>query len=242
MFKRFPLWIVVTAGTFLLGVAAVVLWLSGGRVEKVSVPFCYHESLSFPGHSINVNDLKTSDRSAYSESEFFGPVENKFLNAFDEKPLDAETLSNGRADPDLAEADEIYRFFWLRTFHSPVLIRVQQLHGERSIVAKVTEGRAGYDPGKLTQTLSRKLSDSEWCELIGKLDEARFWSKDKIDGDRLAEDGSFWIVEGVKAGSTDRRYYVTGEQSPVEGSFRAACVYMMKLSGLPIDENGQDFY
>jgi hypothetical protein len=242
MFKRFPIWIAVTAGTFLLGVAGVILWLSSGRVERVSVPFCYHESTSFPGRSIKINDLGTSDRSAYSKSEFFVPIENKFLHAFDEKPFDAETLINIKANPDLAEADEIYRFFWLRTFHNPVLIRVQQLRGERSIVAKITDGKAGYDPGKLTQTVSRKLSDSEWCELIRRLDEARFWSKDKIDVDRLAEDGAFWIVEGVKAASGDRRYYVTGEQSPVEGSFRDACVYMMKLSGLHVDENSEDFY
>ena len=225
-----------------MGVTAVVLWLSSGRLEKVNAPICYQESTNFPGRSVDVYDLGPSDRSAYSDSEFSGQIENRFLDSFDERPFDKQTLTNGKAYPDLAQADEIYRFFWLPTFHNPPVVRVHQLRGERFLVAKMTDGKSGYDSGNLISTVSKKLTDEEWCELLALLEKAQFWQKEKINPHYLAQDGSFWILEGVKSGSKDRRYYVAGEQSPDEGPFRDACVYMMRLSGLPIDGDGEDFY
>lgn len=86
--------------------------------------------------------------------------------------------------------------------------------------------------------MSRKLSDSEWCEFINLLDKADFWNRQKMDIGTLSQDGAMWSLEGVR----EDRYYVVGVLSPIDGPFYDACLYLMKISGLDIDEHSPDFY
>jgi hypothetical protein len=164
------------------------------------------------------------------------------LTAFDERKFDTETLTNGKANLELARASEIYRFFWLRSFHRPVVIKVYELNGERYINLKLTDGKSASEPGLLVTNATRKLSNVEWCEFVALLDSSDFWKMDKMDVSRLANDGSFWILEGVRASEKGRRYYIAGEQSPVGGDFYRACLELMKLAGLNIDVDDPSFY
>jgi hypothetical protein len=174
----------------------------------------------------------------FNDTGFFSEPSDELFKAFQEERFEKDKFQNEKEFPDIAQATEIYRLFWLRTFDNPVVIRVYSLRGEKYIVAKQTDGKAGYGMGKLVKSVSRKLTDSEWCEFINLLDKADFWHKNKLDVATLANDGAMWDLEGVREG----RYYSTAEQSPIEGSFYDACVYLMKISGLNIDKNSPDFY
>ena len=45
---------------------------------------------------------------------------------------------------------EIYRFTWLRTFHNPIVIRIERKGGSIELTAKASNGAGGYKPGKLS--------------------------------------------------------------------------------------------
>src|SRR6266700_2958470 len=75
-------------------------------------------------------------------------------------------------EPSLSEAPidhslVAYRFLWLRTFHSPIAIRlIIHLDGSGSLTAKMTDGKGGYNPGNLTLNESHELTKVEVAEFL----------------------------------------------------------------------------
>ena len=122
--------------------------------------------------------------------------------------------------------DEAYRFLWLRTFHHPIAIRVWRKGEERNMAFKELDGAGGYDPGKLIANLTRRLTTDEWDKFIKLLQQASYWQlpTESRNGGR---DGAQWILEGKK----DEQYHVVDRWSPEGGSYREACLYLLKLSG-----------
>lgn len=235
--KKIPVWLAISFVCFLLGVAAVIYFvIPGGALPDVPGEICV--SNKFPGKSVPINELNSETRSVFEHSIYSSEPSDEFFQAFQEERFEKDKFHNGKDFPDIAQPTEIYRFFWLRTFHNPVVIRVYRIGGEKYIVAKQTDGKGGYEPGKLIRNVSRKLSDSEWCEFINLLDKADFWNRQKMDIGTLSQDGAMWSLEGVR----EDRYYVVGVLSPIDGPFYDACLYLMKISGLDIDEHSPDFY
>lgn len=238
--KKFSLWILATVSCFIIGLGTFVFWIFSEPITEVSDPPKLCLAKKFPGKSVSLEDLKPQDYTPFGELEVF--AEDKrvtdFYSAFSEEFFDKGKFYNAKSYPEIAAADEIYRFFWLRTFHNPVVIRVYRIGEEKFIVSKKTNGRSGYEYGQLILNQSRRLNDSEWCEFIGLLEKADFWNKKKVDVNKLANDGAMWDIEGVR----EKRYYMTGEQSPKQGGFRDACIYLMRISALNIDENAWEFY
>lgn len=242
--KKIPAWFLIMMSSFVIGIIAVILWTFPSHLENIEPPAEICLSNKFPGNSISIDELKLQDRSVFTKSKIFDQSDSAtqrnddLFTAFEEELFEKDKFQNGKAFPEIAMADEIYRFFWLRTFHNPVMIRLHRIGDKKYIVAKQTDGRSGYEIGKLVFNKTRQLSDEEWCRFIILLDKANFWTKSKIDVGHLANDGAFWNVEGVR----DGRYYITGEQSPRTGKFRDACIYLMRISGLDINENAWEFY
>jgi hypothetical protein len=236
--RKIPTWLLITFACFLVGIISVVIWkVSFSKNEVESLPeICW--SKTFPGKAVSFNKLTPQTRSPFDNKEFFKEQNDKFYAAFQEERFETEKLQNGKLYPEIAQASEIYRFFWLRTFHSPIIIRIYSKDNEKYIISKQTDGRGGYYAGNLVFNKTRKLEDSEWCEFLRLLDEADFWNKKEIEVAKLANDGSFWHLEGVSG----QRYFIAGEQSPQESKFRDACIYLMRISGLNIDENSEEFY
>ncbi len=238
MIRKMPIWLALVLGTILIGMIALAFWTSRLFSEEIRQPAEICLSNNFPGKSVSIDDLDSDSRSVYSDVEFRSRDDDKFYAAFQEERLEKAKFDDEESFPEIANADEIYRFSWLRTFHNPYIFRAYRIGDDKVLVAKGTDGKGGYSLGSLIVNKTRILSDREWCEFIRRLGEADFWSKEKIDLDTLANDGSFWIIEGIR----ERRFYIAGEQSPVGGDFRDACIYLMKLSGLNIDESDPDFY
>lgn len=236
--RKTPTWFLITFACFFVGIISPIVWkFSFINNDITSLPeICW--SKTFPGKAVSFNKLIPQTRSPFDNKEVFREKNDKFYSVFQEERFETETLRNGKLYPEIAQASEIYRFFWLRSFHNPIVIRLYSIDNKKYIVSKQADGRGGYNTEKLVFNKTRKLQDSEWCEFIRLLDEADFWNKEEIEVAKLANDGSFWHLEGVSG----QKYFIAGEQSPQEGKFREACIYLMRISGLNIDENSEEFY
>ena len=95
-----------------------------------------------------------------------------------------------------------YRLLWLRTFHHPVVVRVDVLSNGTGLVRiKETSGQGGYEPGKLIKNEARKLTAQEAQWFADRMQESGFWespSNDKQAENEIVLDAATWIVEGKK--------------------------------------------
>ena len=55
-----------------------------------------------------------------------------------------------------------YRFTWLRTFHHPIVIRIENINEEYFLYWKVGKGAGGYKPKGLLKEGKRKITVKEW--------------------------------------------------------------------------------
>ena len=92
---------------------------------------------------------------------------------------------------------EIYRFTWLRTFHHPVSIIIIKENEKIAITTKVSDGKGGYEPGNIIYNKTVELSDNDYKILLRKINISDFW-KMKTESKIMGNDGSQWIIEGVK--------------------------------------------
>jgi hypothetical protein len=81
------------------------------------------------------------------------------------------------------DSTEVYRFTWLRTFHPPVIIRVELSHGEIQLYAKQLTGAGGYDPGVLQTNRAVRLSSAQRQEFRQLLQRVAFWSAGTSEND-----------------------------------------------------------
>ena len=97
-----------------------------------------------------------------------------------------------------------YRLLWLRTFHHPVVVRVDVLSdGTGRVRIKETSGQGGYAPGKLIKNDGRKLTQQETQWFVDRMQESGFWdlpSNEKQAENEIILDGATWVVEGKKGG------------------------------------------
>ncbi|HEV8592464.1 MAG TPA: hypothetical protein VGQ55_10205, partial [Pyrinomonadaceae bacterium] len=136
-----------------------------------------------------------------------------------------------------ADGAEKYRFLWLPTFHHPIYVRIENGHGGIRLSTKELDGAGGYEPGKVIRSRDITLDPKVWCEFLRRLDGASYWQLAK-DNNELGDDGSQWVLEGVK----DGRYHIVDRWTPREGEYREACIYLLRLSGLDVDALKGDLY
>jgi hypothetical protein len=126
------------------------------------------------------------------------------LKALDEPPLFARRSYKNV---------ECYRFTWLRTFHRPVVLRVDiKQSGDATFTIKVASGKGGYEPGKLVREVRKPLAEPALTKLRSTVLDAKFFSLPTAGGDE-GLDGSRWIVEVVRGG----RYHVVSRWTPQDG-------------------------
>lgn len=127
-----------------------------------------------------------------------------------------------------------YRFIWIRTFHNPVVVRVE-CPGRCEVSAKVLDGEGGYDPGKVRKSIHRNLSQSEEERFRQLISSVNFAPVKSLE-DMVGLDGAQWILE-VADGNT---YHALDYWSPSSdrgadvAAYVALCNYMIDLSGFEI--------
>ena len=241
------IWLPVGVATFSLGVAAFLFFQSSPATDRTiqeavqvrDFTQCKRSPL-FPGKSREISTLRVRKSEyfpwgAYSDAwkgretlmnEWYG----KHLRAMDE-----QTLIKGHA-PDL----EVYRFLWLRTFHHPIVVRVEKNPFGATLVMKETDGAGGYGAGKIIDMRQIGLTEKEWCYFSYLLEEADFWNESlELDG-QGGFDGAQWILEGAR----ENHYTAVDRWSPRAGesTIREACIYLLQLSRIDVDKLGNDLY
>jgi hypothetical protein len=179
--------------------------VSGNNIAQAPITRPSSEMMNQGSSNQGINSLDSFRNEWYS----------KHLKAMDESSLNS-----------IAESDETYRFLWLRTFHHPIAIRVWRKGEERNMVFKELDGAGGYEPGKLIANRSRRLTTDEWDKFIKLLQRASYWRL-PAESKNGGKDGAQWILEGKK----DEQYHVVDRWSPEGGSYREACLYLLKLPG-----------
>jgi hypothetical protein len=123
------------------------------------------------------------------------------------------------------------RFTWLRSFHRPVVVRInEQANGTAVIEAKMLSGAGGYEPGKIAKRVHRDLTASEWSALKAQIGRSELSHETPGNCD-LGLDGAQWVLETV----TDGRYAFFERWSPDDGSVRDVGVAMLRLTGFPLE-------
>lgn len=152
---------------------------------------------------------------------------SKHLNAMAEP-----SLSCGRAD-----ADEVYRFVWLRTFHQPVSVRISRRNNEAALAAVEMSGAGGYEPGAVVQRIGKRLSADDWAAFEAALSRSDYWLLPTRPSPRqIGFDGAQWIVEAQR-GET---YHVVDRWTPDDGAYRDLGLIFLRLAGLRAE--GEDVY
>lgn len=128
---------------------------------------------------------------AVSLDEFSRQWYSKHLRAMSEP-----TLSCGPGN-----AEETYRFLWLRTFHHPIAVRVARLKEGIQLSAVELSGAGGYEPGGIIKQIHKSLSSDQWQTLISEVEDCKYWSQPSVDNSGIGLDGAQWIIEARRGQS-----------------------------------------
>ena len=132
---------------------------------------------------------------------------------------------------------EVYRFFYLRSFHHPISVRLAvRPSGSGWIYAHMTTGKGGYEPGRINRISHSWMTKHKTQSLVAAFENAGFWNLPTAS-QAHDYDGAEWIFEGVR----DGKYHVIDCWSPDAGDpLRAAGVLALKLARFRI--HPQDIY
>ena len=144
---------------------------------------------------------------------------SSYLRAMMEPSLSCGTRVDGYA----------YRFLWLRSFHHPIVVRIEKAGPAVTLNAVELEGTGGDKPGQIIRRVQRLLSPAEQDKFLAKLNEvsAEEMQKNLI---RFGVDGAQWVVEGVKNG----QYQLVDKWTPGRGAYRDCGVAFLSLAGFSI--------
>lgn len=136
------------------------------------------------------------------------------LAAAGEAPL---FRSNGRS----------LRFTWLRSFHAPVVIRLDTgADGAVTMTATELSGQGGYEPGTVARRIERRLTAAEAAAVMRTLEDTRVLGQAPATC-ALGLDGAQWIVEFAGPGG----YQFVERQSPDKGPVRELGLHLIGLTG-----------
>jgi len=95
-------------------------------------------------------------------------------------------------EPKLSDSlpTKIYRFTYLRTFDNPIVIGLENNNDTITIYWKVSDGVGGYEPGKIVENKTKKLSIEDWKNIENKIDSIKFWSLPTLEKELFGTDGS----------------------------------------------------
>jgi len=154
------------------------------------------------------------NRPNYVLDEFEDGWYSKHLRAAGERPL-----SFVPGSPDAL------RFIWLRSFHAPVIVRVEWApSGAATLTATMLSGAGGYEPGEVSKTVSRTLTQVE-VERLLVLRQAVL-REPPVDCAMML-DGARWIVEAAGADG----YHYVNAQSPEAGAVRELGLALLDFTG-----------
>ena len=132
-------------------------------------------------------------------------------------------------DKELSKNTTIYRFTWIRTFHNPIAIRIENTNNEIMLYWKVGRGAGGYDPRGLKKSGKRKLTINQWETFLKLVEKSNF--------DNLANrkyipmpDGATWTLE--RKASKEFKAHNTNLPS---NEIKNACLFLLDLTDMKVE-------
>ncbi|NDW13521.1 hypothetical protein D0T50_11535 [Bacteroides sp. 214] len=125
---------------------------------------------------------------------------------------------------------DVIRFTWLRTFHNPIAVRLENNKGTITVYWKKADGAGGYEPGKLVVNKKKIISEADWQKVIQKLQTKKFWQMPAVDNE-MGFDGSQWILEANISG----KYHIVDRWCG--GDIQDLCMMVFNLTGLKIKKD-----
>lgn len=233
--KRTSIKLIVALSTFLLSLAVVAIYFQFAKADEsewLPPSLVFNEDAPIPTKNLCCCQDFTNESTAstqYFPTNVLGNERtDSLLIDWYSKHLRAMNEPSFLSLPD--GVDEAYRFLWLRSFHHPIVIHVWRIGEKRCLIVKETDGRGGYEPGKILVNQTRSLSEDEWIRFKVKLEQSNFWNLDTQDKTESGNDGARWIIEGNK----EKKYHIVDRWGGRENLL--ACLYLLKISGLNIDE------
>ena len=129
---------------------------------------------------------------------------------------------------------EIYRFTWLRSFHAPIIVRVD-CNDKCILKARQLSGAGGYSPGHIQMKQDRILTSEEASKLKAIAKRIDNWAY-APDKETIGLDGARWIFE-MASGNNYQAWNLwspTGEKAAeihVE-----MCLYLLNLTNFSIEK------
>lgn len=129
----------------------------------------------------------------------------------------------------------VLRFTWLRSFHAPVMVRVEAVSDDSlRLTATELTGAGGYEPGRVARRIERRLSAEEARHLTAVLSEGQVLDLPPSDACPVAEngdiiiqgDGARWIIEANGPGG-----YRYVDRWSGEGPVRELGLHLLGLTG-----------
>jgi hypothetical protein len=136
---------------------------------------------------------------------------------------------------------EVYRFTWLRTFHSPMVFRFTVLdNGSATLIVKRGTGKGGYEPGVVDLRKEVALGNGQVEELKKKLYNMSYWQMPTKMADKstdgaqwiVSTDGAHWIVEANAKG----KYQIVDRKGGTDPDIQALGMQLITLSGVDVGE------
>lgn len=125
----------------------------------------------------------------------------------------------------------VYRFLWLRSFHHPVAVRIEQRPDGMHLTATELDGAGGYEPGVARKRIRRVLDAEESRVFAAALASADVWTP-LAETKTLGADGARWVVE-ARAGE---RYRLHDVWTPQSGRIRSLGLSFLALTGWGFSE------
>jgi hypothetical protein len=143
------------------------------------------------------------------------------------------THLNALEEPVLSDSlpTKVFRFTWLRTFHNPIVIGLENNNDSITLYWKVCDGAGGYEPGKIIENKIKALTIKEWNDFIANIISIDFWNLPTTQSGFLGTDGAQWILEGKELG----KYHVVDRWSG--GTIESVCLKLLELTDLKIKQD-----
>lgn len=118
-----------------------------------------------------------------------------------------------------------FRFLWLRSFHAPAVLRIDERDpGQFWLTATLLQGQGGYDPGMIDRRVVRALTKEEAAAYQRAY--SRVAGLPQIGCGR-GVDGSTWVFETREQG----RYSLLKRWTPASGAFHDLGVLLIGFTG-----------
>lgn len=133
-----------------------------------------------------------------------------------------------------SQSDKVFRFTYLRSFHNPIVIGIENTNNKIKIYRKELAGDGTEEPAKIINDKSKELTVKEWTDIVSAINSIDFWNlpSTNIPDGIIQMDGAQWILEGKELG----KYHVVDRWSG-ESEITNVCKQLMKLSDLIINQS-----